>query len=274
MFTVPAPEKRARAVAMAAAKDLNDELTIIVNCAAETLARMDADDPLRPSILDLRTAAQRCAWKASGLLNWGARSGIKPEAVSMERLVLWDAQKRLLAVMAMAVLAGHAGTTTVSQTIYGPDGNVVNGRALIRISAACIAGSTYVGTRTIVANFSGGVFSQALEPNDACVTAAGTVDTTYTVNWMTCAPVSRATSMTPCPNGGLEWTETWVVPTSSMALTVGQVNGGLSLGSYCLQVVDGVVTRISCGGGTLSWRAITNAQALSLTNAQALGATN
>ena len=126
--------------------------------------------------------------------------------------------KYILAVMLFGGALWGA-TTTVAQTINGSDGNPANGQALIRISAACTAGPKYVGTRTIAANFLAGAFSQALQPNDACVPA----NTYYTVSWLTCGPVAGATAQKPCPNGGLTWTEVWSVPTSASPVTVTSV---------------------------------------------------
>ena len=79
---------RACAVAAAAAHDLNDELTIIVNTTSHSLETLEPGHPARPLLLDLERTAQRCVWKASGLLNYGARRGCKPVNVPMERLIL------------------------------------------------------------------------------------------------------------------------------------------------------------------------------------------
>jgi hypothetical protein len=38
-------------------------------------------------LLDARSAAQRCAWKASGLLNYTARAGLPPIRTSLENLL-------------------------------------------------------------------------------------------------------------------------------------------------------------------------------------------
>ena len=78
---------RLGAAAAAVAHDLNDELTVIFTCVQLVLDAMDAGDPSRDLILDLRAAAQRCAWKASGLLNYSARQGARPVAASFERLI-------------------------------------------------------------------------------------------------------------------------------------------------------------------------------------------
>lgn len=79
---------RACAVAAAAAHDLNDELTIIVNTTSYSLQTLEPGHPARPLLLELQSAAQRCVWKASGLLNYGVRRGSPPVNVPMERLIL------------------------------------------------------------------------------------------------------------------------------------------------------------------------------------------
>ena len=79
---------RACAVAAAAAHDLNDELTIIVNTTSYSLETLEPGHPARPLLLDLQRSAQRCIWKTSGLLNYGARRGSQPVNVPMERLIL------------------------------------------------------------------------------------------------------------------------------------------------------------------------------------------
>jgi len=78
---------RAVAVAAAAAHDLNDELTVILSSVTDSLRGLDPGHPVRPLLLELRSAAQRCAWTASGLLNFTARRGARPSAVTLERLV-------------------------------------------------------------------------------------------------------------------------------------------------------------------------------------------
>jgi hypothetical protein len=79
---------RACAVAAAAAHDLNDELTIIVNTTSFSLETLEPGHPARPLLLELQRSAERCVWKASGLLNYGVRRGTGPINVSMERLIL------------------------------------------------------------------------------------------------------------------------------------------------------------------------------------------
>jgi hypothetical protein len=78
------------AVAAAAAHDLNDELTVILTSVNASIGRLPPDHPARPLLLDLQSAAQRCAWKASGLLNFTARRGVRPTAATLERLVEED----------------------------------------------------------------------------------------------------------------------------------------------------------------------------------------
>jgi hypothetical protein len=79
---------RVCAIAAAAACDLNDELTIIINGAAESLAELEPGHPARRLLRDVQWAAERCVWKTSGLLNYGARRGLRPVPISMERLIL------------------------------------------------------------------------------------------------------------------------------------------------------------------------------------------
>jgi hypothetical protein len=81
------PAERAYAIVTAAARDLNDELTIIVNSAAGTLEVLEPAHPAVPLVRELQGAAQRCIWKTSGLLNYGVRNGAKPSPAAMERII-------------------------------------------------------------------------------------------------------------------------------------------------------------------------------------------
>lgn len=78
---------RVCAVAAAAAHDLNDELTVILSSVTSSIRALEPDHPARAMLVELRSAAQRCAWKASGLLNFSARRGARPSAATFERLV-------------------------------------------------------------------------------------------------------------------------------------------------------------------------------------------
>jgi len=77
----------AGAVAAAAAHDLNEELTVILNSISLSIRAIEPGHPARPLLLDLRSAAQRCAWTASGLLNFTARQGVRPSSISLERMI-------------------------------------------------------------------------------------------------------------------------------------------------------------------------------------------
>jgi hypothetical protein len=74
-------------VAAAAAHDLNDELTIIFSTVCDSIASLEPGHPARAMLLDARSAAQRCAWKASGLLNFTARAGVRPARTPLETLL-------------------------------------------------------------------------------------------------------------------------------------------------------------------------------------------
>jgi len=75
------------AVAAAAAHDLNDELTVILSSVINSLHNLEPGHPARTALLDLQSAAQRCAWKSSGLLNFSARKGARPSSVTLEELL-------------------------------------------------------------------------------------------------------------------------------------------------------------------------------------------
>ena len=79
--------KRACAVAAAAAHDLNNELTVILNGVTQALDSLGAHHPSRPLLLEIRAAAQRCVWKASGLLTFSARANSAPVRASFEYLI-------------------------------------------------------------------------------------------------------------------------------------------------------------------------------------------
>jgi hypothetical protein len=78
---------RACAVAAAAAHELNNELTVILNSVAGALAAVEAESAARPLLLDLRAATQRCAWKTAGLLNFSARLNPGPVRASFDYLI-------------------------------------------------------------------------------------------------------------------------------------------------------------------------------------------
>ena len=78
---------RACAVAAAAAHDFNNELTVILSSVAGALGAVPAENPARELLLDIQAAAQRCVWKASGLLNFSARVNPHPVRASLEYLI-------------------------------------------------------------------------------------------------------------------------------------------------------------------------------------------
>ena len=74
-------------MAAAAAHDLNNELTVILSSVATSMGKLEPGHPARALLLDLESAAQRCAWKASGLLNYSARCGVRTVRTPFDRLV-------------------------------------------------------------------------------------------------------------------------------------------------------------------------------------------
>ena len=78
---------RAVTLVAIAGHDLNEELTVVITGIAEALARLEPNHPAQPFLLDVRDAAQRCAWKTSAMLNYAARNGARPNAAPLERLL-------------------------------------------------------------------------------------------------------------------------------------------------------------------------------------------
>ena len=78
---------RACAVAAAAAHEFNNELTVILNSVTNVLELVDENDEAYLLLVDLRAAAQRCVWKASGLLNFSARVNPHPVRASFDYLI-------------------------------------------------------------------------------------------------------------------------------------------------------------------------------------------
>jgi hypothetical protein len=75
----PAP-----AIALTAASDLNDELTII-QTVLEMALRNDEID--QEDLLEARAAAQRASWTVGHMMNWANRQGAKPVATTLDRLL-------------------------------------------------------------------------------------------------------------------------------------------------------------------------------------------
>jgi hypothetical protein len=78
---------RACAVAAAAAHELNNELTVILSSVTGALAVVTPEEAAHVLLLELQAAAQRCVWKASGLLNFSARMSPHPVHASFDYLI-------------------------------------------------------------------------------------------------------------------------------------------------------------------------------------------
>ena len=79
--------RHACAVAAAAAHDFNNELTVILNGASDALRWLEPEHPARALLVEVQAAAQRCVFKASGLLNFSARVSPGPVHASFEYLI-------------------------------------------------------------------------------------------------------------------------------------------------------------------------------------------
>jgi hypothetical protein len=83
----PPSTQKAIAVIVAGSSDLNDELAIAMSSIQESMEYVEDDDPIRPYLLDLRSALQRMAWKSSEMLNYASRNGGKAMGASLERII-------------------------------------------------------------------------------------------------------------------------------------------------------------------------------------------
>lgn len=78
---------RAYMVAAAAARDFNDELTVIMSSLEGVLEYLEDGHPALPLLNDLQGAAQRCIWKSAGLLEFSSRRGVPPLVARLEQLL-------------------------------------------------------------------------------------------------------------------------------------------------------------------------------------------
>ena len=78
------------AVPAAAAHDLNEELTIILNAAAAALALTELGHPVRPMLKELQAAAMRTSWRACAMLSWARRRGAGPSVYGVESAIEGD----------------------------------------------------------------------------------------------------------------------------------------------------------------------------------------
>jgi len=79
---------RVTAALAAAAHDVNDELTVILNAVAESLDALPVAHPLYHGLIEAQCAAHRLAQRAEGMLCFSARRGQRP-APSCEEALLW-----------------------------------------------------------------------------------------------------------------------------------------------------------------------------------------
>ncbi|MGD0869099.1 MAG: hypothetical protein ABSB88_06080 [Bryobacteraceae bacterium] len=190
--------------------------------------------------------------------------------------------KRLLAILYATSM--WAATTTVSQSVVGPNNQPASGQALIRLSAACKSSGSYVGQQTIAVKFTAtpptgqtNNFNVALIPNDTCIVSgptpagwSGTVaywvgnSVTYgTQTWLAIAAstgvapgsdprkwalVSTSYTVSWTLTGGPSWTETWIVPTSGTAVSVDSVK----VAQANLPTIAGVIL-MTGGSGSLTY---------------------
>jgi hypothetical protein len=79
---------RVTAVLAAAAHEVNDELTVIMNAVAESLDALPPAHPMYHGLIEAQCAAHRLARRAEGMLCFSARRGQRP-APSIVEALLW-----------------------------------------------------------------------------------------------------------------------------------------------------------------------------------------
>jgi hypothetical protein len=77
---------RANVVAAAAAHDLHDEMTIILNSTWASMQLLEPGHPARLLLYDLNAAVQRCIWKTAAMLRFSAHRGVGPVNVPLEQI--------------------------------------------------------------------------------------------------------------------------------------------------------------------------------------------
>jgi hypothetical protein len=74
-------------VAAAAAREFNDEFTVILNSMEGILDHLEDGHPALPLLFDLQCAAQRCIGKNAALMEFSARKGLPQNLTSLEALL-------------------------------------------------------------------------------------------------------------------------------------------------------------------------------------------
>lgn len=170
--------------------------------------------------------------------------------------------KRILTLLLLTSAASWAGQTVIQGVLADPLGNTgtpAGANCTIVISGPSRIGTTGSGTdfAAVVGNVdvTAGAYSFSLAANDGLVPAG----TSYAAQY-NCWHGSKYNAIT--------FRETWIVPSSSGAVTIGSLRvnvvptplvmfqprqiiaTGLASGTYCLNVVNGVVAGlVACGGG-------------------------
>jgi len=79
--------ERIASVSAAASHDLNDELTIIRMSTELLIRKANPGDPHWRVLMDLKLAADKCAWKTAGLLIFSGLKGAQTCAATLERMI-------------------------------------------------------------------------------------------------------------------------------------------------------------------------------------------
>lgn len=139
-----------------------------------------------------------------------------------------------LSILVLVAGLAMAGPVTISDTLTTPQGGLFSGRVIVTLEPSTASPLTNYSGVTLVGweqsyTITNGVFNATLEANDT-ITPSGTY---YRVQMI-------------ASNGGRRQTDTWVVPTSGTALTIGAIRGSPGL-TPTTQIAP---SQITAGGAT------------------------
>ena len=155
--------------------------------------------------------------------------------VRLVHLVMRVSRVTPLLLCACLPLAAVDTRTLISGTLYYPDGSTPTCTITVdgpNYPGAVTSGGVSVTPVHLAVNVAAGAYSVRLQPNDALIPAG----TSYSARYQ-------------CTSGPAPYTETWVVPTSVTAVTIGQIRVKAVAGS----TMSIAAAQLSAKGITTGW---------------------
>ena len=79
-------QQQGAAIASSVARELNDELTIILSAAQLVRQDLPHEDPLQLLLIDIQIAATKACMTTGAVNDFSARNGVLPSAMTVEEL--------------------------------------------------------------------------------------------------------------------------------------------------------------------------------------------